>query len=231
MTLGGLQKLTLIDYPGKLAATVFTVGCNFSCPFCHNPELVDGQKIKRQPRVSEKDFFKFLTSRQGKLEGVCITGGEPTIQPDLADFIRQIKALGFLVKLDTNGTNPNLVEKLLAEKLVDYIAMDIKTALEKYKEVVGRQVSLANIQRSVELTRQAPDYEFRTTVLPALHTEKDILSIGRWLQGTKKYYLQQFRPHKTLDVAFEKEAPMEWEKLVNLKKSLEVFFDECGIRE
>jgi len=109
--------------------------------------------------------------------------------------------------------------------------MDIKTALEKYKEVVGRQVSLANIQRSVELTRQAPDYEFRTTVLPALHTEKDILSIGRWLQGTKKYYLQQFRPHKTLDVAFEKEAPMEWEKLVNLKKSLEVFFDECGIRE
>ncbi|MDD2730915.1 MAG: anaerobic ribonucleoside-triphosphate reductase activating protein [Candidatus Portnoybacteria bacterium] len=231
MVLGGLQKLTLIDYPGKLAATVFTVGCNFSCPFCHNPELVDAKKIKEQPRVPEKEFFDFLDSRREKLEAVCITGGEPTIQPDLEKFIRKIKDLGFLVKLDTNGTNPDLLEKFLAEKLVDYVAMDIKTALENYGKVVGRDVSLANIQRSVELTRQAPDYEFRTTILPALHSDEDILSIGRWLQGSKKYYLQQFRPIKTLDAAFEKESPMEWERLVNLKKSLEVFFGECGIRE
>ncbi|TSC53635.1 MAG: pyruvate formate lyase activating enzyme [Parcubacteria group bacterium LiPW_39] len=177
MLLGGLQKLTLIDYPGKIAATVFTVGCNFDCPFCHNPELVDPQKIKKQPRIAEKYFFEFLDDRRGMLEGVCITGGEPTLQPDLPDFISQIKNLGFLVKLDTNGTNPTMLEKLLAANLVDFVAMDIKAPLEKYKKVAGKNVSLENIQRSVELTRRAPDYEFRTTVLPALHSRKDILSI------------------------------------------------------
>lgn len=231
MILGGLQKLTLIDYPGKIAATVFTVGCNFYCPFCHNPELVDPQKIKKQPKISEKDFFKFLASRQGMLEGICITGGEPTLYRDLPDFIRKIKNLGFLVKLDTNGTNPIMLEKLLTANLIDFLAMDIKAPLEKYKKVVGKNVSLEDIQRSVELTRRAPDYEFRTTVLPALHSKKDILSIGRWLQGARKYYLQQFRPIKTLDCAFEKEKPFDSDKLAELRGLLEIFFEQCRIRE
>ena len=186
MNIGGFQKVTLIDYPGKIAATVFTVGCNFLCPYCHNSELVDPEKIKNQPRVSEREILEFLATRQGLLEGVCVTGGEPTLQNDLPEFIKRIKNLGFLVKLDTNGSNPQVLENLLAKNLVDFVAMDIKAPLEKYKKVVGDKVILANIQRSTELARSAPDYEFRTTVLPSLLSSKDILSIVRWLQGFKK---------------------------------------------
>lgn len=231
MTFGGLQKLTLIDYPGKVAATIFTVGCNFLCPYCHNPELVDPTKIKNQPKLGEKEILKFLTGRQGLLEGVCITGGEPTLLAELPEFISKIKALGFLVKLDTNGSNPEMLARLLNEQLIDYVAMDIKAPLEKYKKIVGDQAVLADIQRSVELTRSAPDYEFRTTVLPALHSSKDILSIGRWLQGSKKYYLQQFQPTKTLDSAYLNEKPFAWDKLAELRVLLEIFFDRCEIRE
>ncbi len=231
MIIAGLQKTTLIDYPGKLAATVFTVGCNFACPFCHNPELVDPLRIKEQPKISPEFFFDFLKNRQGMLEGVCVTGGEPTINPDLPEFLAQIKNLGFLVKLDTNGTNPLMLEKLLEQKLVDFVAMDIKAPLEKYKEIVGPDISLLDIQNSVELTRQFPDYEFRTTVLPALHSKKDILSIGRWLQGAKRYFLQQFRPQKTLDEKFGSERSFDEKELAEICQSLAVFFDECGIRE
>ncbi len=231
MLLGGLQKLTLIDYPGHLAATVFSVGCNFLCPFCHNPELVDPQKIKKQPLISSKEIFDFLVQRQGLLEGVCITGGEPTLQNDLPEFIADIKKLGFLVKLDTNGTNPSMLERLLNENLLDYVAMDIKAPLEKYKKVAGESVRLENIVRSVELTRSAPDYEFRTTVLPILHSKKDLMSIGKWLQGAKKYFLQQFQASKCLDSAFLNEKPYELEKLVKICNTLKMFFDECSIRE
>ncbi|MBU4142880.1 anaerobic ribonucleoside-triphosphate reductase activating protein [Patescibacteria group bacterium] len=231
MIFGGLQKLTLIDYPGRLAATVFTVGCNFLCPYCHNPELVDPKKMKNQPRVSEQEILDFLATRQGLLEGVCLTGGEPTLFADLPEFIKKIKAMGFLVKLDSNGSNPQMLEKLLAENLVDFIAMDIKAPLEKYKKIVGEKVILENIQRSTELVRSAPDYEFRTTVLPALLTQKDILSIGRWLQGAKKYYLQQFKPTKTLNPAFMKAKPFAWEKIAELRRLLEIFFDRVEIRE
>lgn len=231
MVFGGLQKLTLIDYPGKVAATVFTVGCNFLCPYCHNPELVDAKKMKDQPRVSEQEILDFLSSRQGLLEGVCITGGEPTLFPDLPDFIKKLKAMDFLVKLDSNGSNPRMLEKLLAQNLVDFIAMDIKAPLEKYKKVAGDRIKLEDIQRSVELVQSAPDYEFRTTVLPALHSKKDILSIGRWLQGAKKYYLQQFKPTKTLDSSFLDKKPFVWEKIAELRGLLEIFFDRVEIRE
>ncbi len=222
MLLGGLQKLTLIDYPDHLAATVFSVGCNFCCPFCHNPELVDPQKIKKQPRISEKEFFDFLAARQGMLEGVCITGGEPTLQTDLPEFIKKIKDLGYLVKLDTNGSSPLVLERLLNDRLIDYVAMDIKAPLEKYKKVVGEAVTLENIQHSVELTRSAPDYEFRTTVLPLLHSRADILSIGRWLQGAKNFYLQQFRPTKTLKAEYLKEKSFELEKLAKICNTLKI---------
>lgn len=231
MLFGGIQKLTLIDYPGKVAATIFTVGCNFLCPYCHNPELVDPKKIKEQKKVSEEEILRFLAMRQGLLEAVCITGGEPTIYSDLPEFVKKIKDMGFLVKLDSNGSNPQMLEKLLAEGLVDFIAMDIKAPLEKYKKVAGERVSLKNIQRSTELVRMAPDYEFRTTVLPMLHSQKDILSIGRWLQGSGKYYLQQFKPTKTLDSAFLKAKPFAWEKIVKLRGLLEIFFDKVEVRE
>jgi len=230
MIFGGIQKLTLIDYPGKVAATVFTVGCNFLCPYCHNPELVDPPKIKEQQKISEREILDFLATRQGLLEAVCITGGEPTLSADLPEFIKKIKDMGFLVKLDSNGSNPAMLAKLLAEGLVDFIAMDIKAPLEKYKKIAGKRVSLENIQRSVELVQKAPDYEFRTTVLPALHSQKDILSIGRWLQGAKKYYLQQFQPTKTLDAAFMNAKPYDWDKIVKLRGLLEIFFDRLEIR-
>ena len=231
MIFGGIQKLTLIDYPGKVAATVFTVGCNFLCPYCHNPELVDPKKIKEQQKISEREILDFLATRQGLLEAVCITGGEPTLSADLPEFIKKIKDMGFLVKLDSNGSNPAMLAKLLAEGLVDFIAMDIKAPLEKYKKIAGKRVSLENIQRSVELVQKAPDYEFRTTVLPALLSPKDILSIGRWLQGAKKYYLQQFKPTKTLDAAFVNAKPFDWDKIVKLRGLLEIFFDRVEIRE
>lgn len=211
--------MTLIDYPGKIAATVFTVGCNFDCAFCHNPELVDPQKIKKQPIIPEKYFFEFLTSRQGMLEGVCITGGEPTIHKDLSDFLSRIKSLGFAVKLDTNGSNPEMLKKLIDGELVDYIAMDIKGPLQIPK-------------KSVELIKDSGiDYEFRTTVVPALHTKEDILEIARELSPAKKYFLQQFRPGKNLDPLFEKEKTYPLEKLIEFSRAIGFYFDYCGIRE
>ncbi|HAI73904.1 TPA: anaerobic ribonucleoside-triphosphate reductase activating protein, partial [Candidatus Moranbacteria bacterium] len=163
MFIGGYQKLTLIDFPGRLAATVFTVGCNFRCPFCHNPELVSN--IKQIANGLEKDFFEFLKKRKDKIEGVCITGGEPTLQPDLMEFIKKIKTLGFLVKLDTNGARPDVLKKIIEQKLVDYIAMDIKNQPKKYDATTGVKGDIARIKLSVELiTRGKIPYEFRTTV-------------------------------------------------------------------
>lgn len=211
--------MTLIDYPGKVACTVFTIGCNFFCPFCHNPELVDPEKIKKQPVISEKVFFDFLTSRKGDLDGVCITGGEPTIHKDLPRFIKKIRNLGFSVKLDTNGSNPEMIKKLIDSKLIDYIAMDIKGPLQIPK-------------KSVELIKNSGiDYEFRTTVVPILHTKEDILEIARELSPAKKYFLQQFRPGKNLNQSFEKEKPYSIEKLIEFCEAIRPFFEECGIRE
>jgi len=221
MLIGGLQKLTLIDYPGKIATTVFTIGCNFSCAFCHNPELVDPIKIKKQPLISEKTFFDFLKSRKGDLDGVCITGGEPTIHKDLPEFIKKIKNLGFSVKLDTNGSNPEMLEKLIRSNLLDYIAMDIKNSNLK-----------SQISKSVEIIKNSGvDYEFRTTIVPALHKKEDIIKMAKEISPAKKYFLQQFRPGKNLDKKFEKEKPYPLEKLVEFCQAIRPFFEECGIRE
>ncbi|MDD5750660.1 MAG: anaerobic ribonucleoside-triphosphate reductase activating protein, partial [Candidatus Pacebacteria bacterium] len=169
MIIGGLQKITLIDYPGQLACVVFLVGCNFRCPFCYSSELVLPEKIARQPRMPEKDFFDFLKQRQGQLDGVVICGGEPTINQRLADFCSRIKKLGYKIKLDTNGSNPAVIADLLKKKLLDYVAMDIKAPREKYPQTIGFEgVSssylLDNIQKSVDLLKKGSvDYEFRTT--------------------------------------------------------------------
>src|SRR3990172_8063647 len=168
MILGGFQKITLIDYPGKLATTVFTVGCNFRCPFCHNPELVDLKLVHNEE--SEKEFLAFLKKRKGKLEGVCITGGEPLIQPDIIDFIKKIKKLGFFVKLDTNGTRPDVLKKIIDAKIIDYIAMDIKNQLKFYDKTTGTKVDKNRIKLSVDLIMNSHiPYEFRTTAVPGLH--------------------------------------------------------------
>lgn len=230
MLLGGLQKLTLIDFPAKVAATVFTIGCNFKCGFCHNPEIVDPVLIKNQPLISENNFFEFLKSRKGILDGVCITGGEPTLQKDLANFLLRIKSLGFAVKLDTNGSHPEAVERLIEEKLVDYIAMDIKGPMEKYKEIT-KTANLDNIKKSIELIRNSGiDYEFRTTILPKFHSEKDLLEIAKWLKGSKKYFLQQFYPTKTLEPILKKEKAYSPEKLCDFCEKLKPYFGECKVR-
>ena len=193
MVIGGIQKLTLLDYPGKVAATIFTAGCNFRCPFCHNAPLVTD--INKEYFISEDEIFGFLKKRVGILDGVVITGGEPTLMKDLPEFISKIKALGYQVKLDTNGSDPDMLQYLIDEKMVDYVAMDIKNALPKYPETAGVDGSfdLDAIKRSADILMQGKvDFEFRTTVIHPYHTEDDFEQIGKWLAGKEKFFLQSF---------------------------------------
>jgi len=229
--IGGLKKVTLIDYPGRIAATVFLCGCNFRCPWCYSSELVLPEKIKKQPRISEKDFFNFLKERKELLEGVVICGGEPTVHKDLPFFLKKIKKLGYLVKIDTNGSNPGMLKKLIDEKLIDYVAMDIKAPKEKYSKAVGAKVDVKKIQKSIDILRKSKvDYEFRSTIIPGVHNKKDIIDMARWIRGGKAYYLQQFRPEKTIDPKFEKIKPYSQEYLIEIQKAIVPFFDVCQVR-
>jgi pyruvate formate lyase activating enzyme len=206
MVIGGLEKLSLIDFPGYISAVVFTDSCNFRCHFCYNPMLVltDGgeSKYKKEEdysQMTEEDLLLFLKSRIGKLEGVVISGGEPTLQPDLKDFIVKIKNFGFKIKLDTNGTNSKLVADLIYNKLIDYVAMDIKAPLGKYEQVTGVKVNLKEIKKTVDLlmTNKIP-YEFRTTLVPGLHTIDDVKQIAKEISGAKKWFLQRFKSDTNL---------------------------------
>jgi len=180
MIIKGLQKLTLIDYPDKVACTIFTFGCNFRCGYCHNPELIVEDET---PEIKKEDILNFLKEREGFLDAVCVTGGEPTINKELPVFISEIKSLGYLVKLDTNGFNPEMIEDLIDKKLIDYIAMDIKAPIEFYDEVARVKVNKDAIKKSVEIikNKMGSNYEFRITVVPGLFKEEHIKMIGRWL--------------------------------------------------
>lgn len=192
MDIGGLQKLTLLDYPGKVACTVFLSGCNLRCPFCHNASLVLPAR-NPPPVMTDRDLLAFLETRRGKLDGVCVTGGEPTLRPDLPGFLGEIKSLGFLVKLDTNGSRPETLKALVRGGLADYVAMDIKNSPEKYRETCGGIDSLDRVRESAAfLLAGGVDYEFRTTVVKPLHQAEDLAAIGSWLRGANRYYLQQF---------------------------------------
>lgn len=235
MILGGFQKLTLIDYPGKLATTVFNVGCNFRCPFCHNPELVtlSTPPLERGGGIGgvEKEFFAHLKKRKGKLEGVCITGGEPLIQPDIITFIKKIKKLGFLVKLDTNGTRPDVLKKIIDAKIVDYLAMDIKNQLKYYNKTTATKADKVRIKLSVDLIMHSRiPYEFRTTAVPGIHTEKDFEEIAKWIKGVPAYYLQEYREGKILDPKLKKKTKGKTLNLENIKKKIEKSFGKVGIR-
>ena len=231
MIIGGLQKLTLIDYPGHLAATVFTVGCNFRCPFCHNPDLVISNFQFPISNILEKDFFDFLETRKGKLEGICITGGEPTIQPDIVAFVEKIRDLGYKVKLDTNGMRPDILRLLYSKKLLDFVAMDIKNKPEAYQETAGGSVDLERIKLSVELIRNSGvDYEFRTTAVPGLHTEKDFLPIAKWLEGSKKYVLQEYVEGKILDPALKRKTKGKKLDLEKIARRISKYFQKVEIR-
>ncbi len=250
MFIGGLQKFTLIDYPGKIAAVVFLAGCNFRCPFCHNPELVEmrnarNENFRSPQQIPEKDFFKFLKSRRDDLDGVCITGGEPTLSPELFDFVKKIKDLGFLVKVDTNGSNPEMIKKLIAGKLVDYWAMDIKTAPGKYRLVLGYKAEneivgnenlrslRENLEKSVKLiANSGTEYEWRTTMAPTIVDKNDILKIIEWmnkinpgaLKNASRYAFQQFRPGRILDPDFGKLKPYSDGEI---KKTAELLKPHC----
>jgi anaerobic ribonucleoside-triphosphate reductase activating protein len=192
MKIYGLQKLTLLDYPGKTACTIFTGGCNFRCPFCHNALLVTD--IDSSDTYSEEEILNFLEKRKGLLDGVCITGGEPLLNADIAEFIAKIKDLGYKVKLDTNGTFPEKLKVLLEKHLVNYVAMDIKNSKEKYAKTAGiKYINLSDIEKSINILKSSDiDYEFRTTVVKEFHTESDIEKIAEWIKGAKGYFLQNF---------------------------------------
>ena len=198
MNIVGLQKMTLLDYPGKVACTVFLGGCNFRCPFCHNKDLLDG---KAEPWITEEELLKFLKKRQGLLDAVCISGGEPTLQRELTELARKIKDMGYLVKLDTNGSNPTLLKELVEAGVLDYVAMDIKNCPQRYGETAGvPKMNLEKIQESIRLLMSdAVDYEFRTTVAEQLHSAQDMKELGQWLQTLspqtkpKRLFIQPYR--------------------------------------
>ena len=193
MEFHGINKTTLLDFPKHLACTVFTGRCNLRCPFCHNADLV--LQPDTQPVITEETVLSFLERRKGTLEGICVTGGEPTLQKDLLPFLARCKELGYLTKLDTNGTRPDVIRAALEQNLLDYIAMDIKNSPARYAETAGLSaVRFSDFENSVELIKNSGlPYEFRTTVVKELHTKEDLLAIGEWLQGAKCYALQAFR--------------------------------------
>ena len=229
MNVGGFQRFSLIDYPGKICAIVFTQGCNFRCPYCHNPELVDLEKFSKS--ISEKEIFSFLEKRKGKLDAVSITGGEPTLQKELIEFLKKIKNMGYLVKLDSNGTHPEIIEKIIKEGLVDYLAMDVKAPLEKYNKVTGVDVDISKIKKSIDLIMNSSlDYEFRTTVLKSQLSKDDIREIGKLIKGAKLYVLQKFVPSKILDPKFLDEKTYTDEEFEQLRKEMEKYVDKCDVR-
>lgn len=229
--LKGLQKTTLIDYPGMLACTVFLGGCNLRCGYCYNADLV--LRASQLPTIASEDFFSFLKKRKAYLEGVCITGGEPTLYGiSLLNFCQKIKELGFAIKLDTNGTNPAVLQELFAQDLVDYVAMDIKASLETYETVVGISVDKQAIQKSISLILHSPlDYEFRTTMVPDVMNEEVIHGIGRLIQGAKHHFLQQFRQDgKTIDARYQQKQPLSLETLKAFQTILQGYVATVAIR-
>jgi len=232
MKIAGLQKTTLIDYPGEVACTIFLFGCNFRCRFCYNPELVIRGEGKG---FSEEEIFDFLTKRKNKLDAVCVTGGEPLMSLEL-DFLRKIKALGYKIKMDTNGSFPDRLKEIIDEGLVDYVAMDIKGARKDYSKITGVEVSLENIEKSIKLVSSLPNYEFRTTVVYKFHDAFKMRSLGRWLNKVcgkkpKRYFLQGFKVKEDLiDKELLNEKNVSEKSLKELRDCVKEYFENVEIR-
>ena len=228
MKIGGLQKLSTVDYPGHLGCTIFLTGCNLRCKFCHNPGLVSASEETKE--ITLEEVMSFLEKRKGLLEGVCITGGEPTFHEDLEDLIRPIKEMGYKIKLDTNGTNPEAVKNLIDKGLINYIAVDIKATVEKYEEVVGCWVNTDNIRKTIEIVLESNiDYEFRTTFLPDLD-KRDIREIAESLAGSKRYIVQQFRNNITLNQECSSMKPYHPAYIMDVVENIRPLFATCEAR-
>lgn len=226
--IGGLQKSSLIDYPEKISAIIFTQGCNFRCPYCHNPELI---KVGADNFIVVDSVLDFLKTRIGKLDGVVITGGEPCLQRDLVRFINAVKSLGFLVKLDTNGSKPDVLKALLDENLLDYVAMDIKAPLEKYSQVAGVKIDTSNISKSIELIKKSGiGCEFRTTVVKSQLDLGDFEKIGEMISGASKYYLQKFVPTKTVNPDFINEKTYSDDEFEEIAGILKKYVKDVEVR-
>jgi len=225
----GIEKLSVIDYPGKSCAIVFLAGCNFRCPYCQNPDLI--KRPGSLPDIKEEEILDFLRERRKWLDGVCISGGEPSLHSGLPAFIRKVRKEGFLVKLDTNGSNPEMLEMLVKDGLVDYIAMDIKAPLEDYERVAGVKVRRSDIRRSAEIImKSGVEYEFRTTVVPRLFRKGDMERIGKWLKGAERFFVQQFRTGVTLDRSFQKGTTLSEKELMGLAIIARRYFRHAGVR-
>ncbi len=229
MKIGGFQKVSLIDYPGKISAVVFTQGCNFRCPFCHNPELVDPERFAN--RILEPEILAFLEKRKGRLDAVVITGGEPTLQSELIPFTIHLKAMGYLIKLDTNGALPDVLENMLGRRLIDYLAMDIKAPLERYGEITKTNTDVERIRRSISLIMgSGVDYEFRTTAVRSLLGLQELEAIGRLIPGAKRFVLQKFVPTKTLDRNYLGESSYSDGELKTVVEKLAAVVDKATQR-
>jgi pyruvate formate lyase activating enzyme len=228
MKIGGIQKTSLLDFPDRVSAIIWTVDCNFRCPFCYNSTLVFG-KVQLIP---EEEVLSFLETRKGLLEGLVISGGEPLMQKDIAEFCEKVKKIGLLIKIDTNGMYPDKLKELIDKKLVDYIAMDVKAPKNKYDTVSGVKTDVQKIQKSIDLIRNSGvDYEFRTTFTPGLLTKQDIIEIGKWLKSSKRFYLQQFKSISPLvSSKLEKIQPYPKGELLSTLEQVKPFFKKCDIR-
>ncbi len=228
MRINGFQKMTMLDFPGRVACTVFTAGCNFRCPFCHNAGLVT--KINLAEEYRQEDILDYLSKRKGILDGVCITGGEPLITDGTEEFIKKIREIGLDVKLDTNGSFPERLKRIVEQGLVSYVAMDIKNSKGKYAETVGlKEIDLAPIEESVGFLMSGKvDYEFRTTVIKEFHDTQDIVEIGKWIKGAKRYYLQNFVDSGNLICPDMHGVSKEFMK--ELQKNVSKFVEKAEIR-
>jgi len=230
MVIGGLQRFSLIDYPGKICAIVFTQGCNFRCPYCHNPELVEKNHTGNEA-VEQDEVLSFLEARRGKLEAVTITGGEPLLHSDIGEFLASLKSLGYAVKLDTNGSFPSRLEEIVRSGSVDYIAMDVKAPISKYELVVRKRIDTDHILASIGLIMNSGlGYEFRTTVVKPLLEEDDFFAIGKIIQGSRLYVLQRFVPSKLLDDRFMDAETYSDDELGAIQHHMDAYVEECLIR-
>ncbi|MCK4365209.1 MAG: anaerobic ribonucleoside-triphosphate reductase activating protein [Thermoplasmatales archaeon] len=228
MKIGGFQKTSLLDYPKEISAIIWTVGCDFRCPFCYNKDLV----LDNVENIPKEEIFAFLKKRRGLLDGLVISGGEPLMQKDIVQFAEKVKKLGYLIKIDTNGMYPEKLKELIDKKLVDYIAMDVKAPKNKYDNLTGVKTNIKKIGESIEIIKNSNiDYEFKTTFAPGLLGKQDIIDIAKWLEGSKRYYLQQFKSDAPLiSSKLQNVEPYSRDELIETLNDIKPYFENCEVR-